>query len=132
MDRTGQQIYEYFGALVDERTASRPTTCCRRFVAAEIDGERLTKDDILDICFLMLIAGLDTVSDSLTCMFAYLAQHPEQRHQIVERSELHPARGRGAAPLGDARPAHRHRGWRRRTPSCRTAARSRRATRCWW
>ena len=83
LDRTGEQIYEYFGALVDERTKKPADDVLSKFVAAEIDGERLTKDDILDICFLMLIAGLDTVSDSLTCMFAYLAAHPEQRRQIV-------------------------------------------------
>jgi cytochrome P450 len=83
MASTGQQIYDYFGALVDERTARPAGDVLSRFVEAEVDGERLSKDEILDICFLMLIAGLDTVSDSLTCMFAYLAQHPEQRHQIV-------------------------------------------------
>jgi cytochrome P450 len=83
MASTGQQIYDYFGALVDERTARPAGDVLSRFVEAEVDGERLSKDEILDICFLMLIAGLDTVSDSLTCMFAYLAQHPDQRHQIV-------------------------------------------------
>ena len=48
-----------------------------RFLNAEIDGERLTREEILDICFLFLIAGLDTVTDSLTCFFAFLAQHPD-------------------------------------------------------
>ena len=33
-----------------------------RFLEAEVEGDRLTRDDILDICFLFLIAGLDTVS----------------------------------------------------------------------
>jgi len=37
----------------------------------------LSRDDVVDICYLMLIAGLDTVSDSLTCMYAFLAQHPD-------------------------------------------------------
>ena len=55
-----------------------------RFLQAEIDGERLTRDDIVDICFLFLIAGLDTVSDSLTCMFAFLATHPQHRSQIAD------------------------------------------------
>ena len=43
---------------------------------AEIDGEKLTSEEILDICFLFLIAGLDTVSDSLTCFYAFLASTP--------------------------------------------------------
>ncbi len=83
MRRTGREIYDYFGALVDDRR-NRPTDdVVSRFLAAEIDGDRLTRDDILDICFLFLIAGLDTVSDSLTCMYAFLATHPEHRRQIV-------------------------------------------------
>ena len=84
MERTGQEIYDYFGALVDERRTSPSDDVVSRFLGAEIDGERLTRDEILDICFLFLIAGLDTVSDSLTCMYAFLAAHPEQRRQIAE------------------------------------------------
>jgi cytochrome P450 len=88
---TGQQIYDYFGNLVDERTKRPTDDVISRFVQHEIDGDRLTKDDILDICFLFLIAGLDTVSDSLTCFYAYLAQHPEQRQRIVDDPSLIPS-----------------------------------------
>jgi cytochrome P450 len=83
-NRTGHEIYEYFGALADERAKHPADDVMTRFVHAEIDGERLTRDDIVDICFLFLIAGLDTVSDSLTCMYAFLATHPEHRQQIVD------------------------------------------------
>src|SRR5207248_865573 len=48
-------------------------------------------DDMLDICFLILIAGLDTVTDSLTCFFAHLAQQPDRRHQLVENPAVIPA-----------------------------------------
>ena len=53
------------------------------FLGAEVDGEKLSREEILDICFLFLIAGLDTVTDSLTLFFAYLARHAEHRRQIV-------------------------------------------------
>jgi cytochrome P450 len=88
---TGKEIYEYFGDLVDERTKHPTDDVISRFVAAEIDGEKLTRDDILDICFLFLIAGLDTVSDSLTCFYAFLATHPEHRRQIVDDPSIIPA-----------------------------------------
>jgi len=55
-----------------------------KFVVSEVDGERLSRDDIVDICYLMLIAGLDTVSDSLTCMYAFLANHPEHRRHLAQ------------------------------------------------
>ena len=82
--RTGQEIYDYFGALVDERREHPSDDVVSRFLAAEVDGARLTKEDILDICFLFLIAGLDTVSDTLTCMYAFLATHPDHQRVIAE------------------------------------------------
>jgi cytochrome P450 len=89
--RTGEEIYKYFGALVDERTKRPTDDIISRFVAAEIDGDRLSRDDILDIAFLFLIAGLDTVSDSLTCFYAFLATHPSHRRQLVDDPSIIPA-----------------------------------------
>lgn len=84
MASTGQEIYEYFGALADERTRKPADDVMSKFVVSEVEGERLSRDDIVDICYLMLIAGLDTVSDSLTCMYAFLADHPDHRRQIAQ------------------------------------------------
>lgn len=87
---TGAEIYEYFGTMLDQR-AKRPTgDVLSHFLSAEIDGDKLTREDILDICFLFLIAGLDTVSDSLTCFYAFLATHPEHRRQIVDNPAIIP------------------------------------------
>ena len=87
MTRTGQEIYEYFGDLADERTRIPADDVMSKFVVSEVEGERLSRDDIVDICYLMLIAGLDTVSDSLTCMYAFLANHPDHRRHIVQDPE---------------------------------------------
>ena len=51
------------------------------FLHAEVDGDRLTHEEILDICFLFLIAGLDTVTASLDCFFGYLAAAPRRPPQ---------------------------------------------------
>jgi len=84
MERTGREIYDYFGGVIDERRARPAGDVISGFLEAEIDGERLTREEILDISYLFLIAGLDTVSDTLTCMYAFLATHPEHRRTIVE------------------------------------------------
>ena len=54
------------------------------------EGDRLTRDEVLAICFVLLTAGLDTVTDSLTCFFAFLAQHPDHRRRIVEEPAIIP------------------------------------------
>jgi cytochrome P450 len=88
---TGTEIYEYFGAILDDRARQPAEDILSHFLSAEIDGEKLTREDIMDICFLFLIAGLDTVSDSLTCFYAFLAQHPEHRRRIVEDPTIIPS-----------------------------------------
>ena len=90
MKDTGQRIYDYFGAIIEEREKEPSDDIITRFLKAEIDGDRLTHEEILDILFLFLIAGLDTVSDSLTCFYAFLAQNPDHRRQIVEHPEVIP------------------------------------------
>jgi cytochrome P450 len=90
MSATGKEVYDYFNAMLDERERHPTDDILTHFITAEMDGEKLTRDDILDICFLFLIAGLDTVSDTLTCSYAFLATHPEHRQQIVNDPSLIP------------------------------------------
>ncbi|MHB8464771.1 MAG: cytochrome P450 [Acidimicrobiales bacterium] len=86
--QTAQEIYEYFDATLDEREKEPRDDLLTKLLATEVDGERLSRHEILDTCFLFLIAGLDTVSASLECFFAYLAQHPEQRRRLVEDPDV--------------------------------------------
>ncbi len=88
---TGQEIYAYFDAILDERTAQPEDDILTHFLTTTIDDEQLTREEILDICFLFLIAGLDTVTDTLTCSFAFLAQHPDHRRQIAADPSIIPA-----------------------------------------
>ena len=88
--QTADSIYEYFEALLDERASVRRDDLLSQFLEAEVDGDRLSREDILDICFLFLIAGLDTVSASLDCFFGFLAEHPDERRQLVADPESIP------------------------------------------
>jgi len=87
---TGQELYAYFDAILDERLRHPQNDILTHFNTAEIDGEHLTREEILDICFLFLIAGLDTVTDSLTCFFAFLSQHAEHRRMLAKDPALIP------------------------------------------
>jgi len=86
----GRQIYQYFEAVIDDRRVHRRDDLMSRLVHAEIDGERLTRNEILDISFLLLLAGLDTITATLGCNIAYLAANPEQRRRIAAQPELIP------------------------------------------
>src|SRR4029079_7313672 len=87
----GQSVYAYFDRVLDEREGERRDDLVSRFLDAEVDGQRLSREDILDICFLFFIAGLDTVSASLDCFFGYLARHADERRAIVEQPDTIPS-----------------------------------------
>ena len=88
---TADSIYAYFDKVLDEREVEGRDDLLTRFLHTEVDGVQLSRHDILDICFLFLIAGLDTVTATLDCMFAFLAQHPEHRKQLVADPSLIPS-----------------------------------------
>jgi cytochrome P450 len=56
-------------------------------MTTEVEGELLTRENILDILGLLMIAGLDTVAASLACMLSYFARHPGARADVVAHPE---------------------------------------------
>lgn len=88
---TAASIYEYFDKVLDERKADGRDDLLTQFLSTEVDGVQLSRNDILDICFLFLIAGLDTVTATLDCMFAFLSRHPEHRQQLVDHPSIIPS-----------------------------------------
>jgi cytochrome P450 len=88
---TAESIYSYFEKVLDLRASRPEDDLLSKFLVTEIEGDRLTREEILDISFLFLIAGLDTVTASLDCMFSFLARHPDHRRQIVTQPDLIPA-----------------------------------------
>lgn len=61
-----------------------------RLVAEEVDGRKLTMDELLSIAFLLFVAGLDTVANALTFSFNFLAQHPEIQDRLRAEPESIP------------------------------------------
>jgi cytochrome P450 len=89
--KAAAEVEAYFAAALAERKEHPQDDILSMFLAAEVDGARLSDDEILGICFLFIIAGLDTVTDTLECFFAFLAEHPEHRRRIVEDPSIIPA-----------------------------------------
>jgi cytochrome P450 len=91
MRAAGDRMYGYLAAVLDERRAAVPRDdLIGGFLATEIDGQRLTDEEITDICYLLVIAGLDTVTSSLSCLLAWFAEHPAERHAVTADPGLLP------------------------------------------
>jgi cytochrome P450 len=73
-----------------KRDGGRHDDLLHSFLHFEVDGRGLTDEEVVNIMHMFTIAGLDTVTSSLSCMFAWLAIHPEQRRRLVADPSLLP------------------------------------------
>lgn len=90
-ERAGAGVYEYFERHLEQRRKRPTDDMLAQIIASEVDGQRLTDEEVMDICYLFIIAGLDTVTDSLDCIFAHLAQNPDHRRQLVVDESVIPS-----------------------------------------
>jgi cytochrome P450 len=60
-------------------------------MTAEVGSSRVSGDDILDIIYLLVIAGLVTVTSSLSRMLTWLARNPTHRQRLVDDPSVIPA-----------------------------------------
>jgi cytochrome P450 len=80
---TAKEIYTRFGVALVERRSRPRDDLITYLTQAEIEGEKLTDSEILRTCFLLLAAGLDTVTISLECIFSFLIEHDDARRLLV-------------------------------------------------
>lgn len=85
----------YFQNIVAERRAHPGDDITSTIIHTEValaDGTRLlTDEELVRMCFLLLIAGLHTVQGSLAWSIIHLVNNPEQRQEIIEDSSLIPS-----------------------------------------
>lgn len=86
------KIYEYFvGFLAEKRkTADQDDDVIANLIKSEVDGAPLTDLHLVNILFLLMFAGLDTVTSSMSLAFAWLGQHPDERDRLVDDRSLIP------------------------------------------
>ena len=90
VDAAGARIYAVLQEVLDERLEAPRDDFISGFLDAEVDGERLTPEEVIDICYLFFLAGLDTVTASLDCMMARLALHPAERRRLADDPSVIP------------------------------------------
>jgi cytochrome P450 len=84
MRAAGKRMHDYLMRTLDERRAGPPRDdLIGGFLTVEVDGARLTDREIVDICYLLVIAGLDTVTCSLSRLLAWFAGRPAERRRVI-------------------------------------------------
>ena len=78
------RISSEFEQLVEERQRQRRDDLMSDLLDVELEGRRLTREEIVGFCMLLITAGTDTVMNLVTNGAVRLAQHPDQRRLLVD------------------------------------------------
>jgi cytochrome P450 len=93
--RAGAEVNAYLTELIHQRSLERDAgeendDVITVLLNSEVDGERLTAGEVLQMAFLLFMAGLDTVTSAHGFMLEFLAHNPEHRAQLMSEPELIP------------------------------------------
>ena len=83
-----QEVTAYFDTLIAERRKQPREDIVSVAAGWTIDGEAVTREDLLALCLLLFMAGLDTVAMQLSYSFYHLARNPADRRRLVADPSL--------------------------------------------
>src|SRR6202034_117112 len=88
--RKAGELFMYLTELVQERRGVPGDDILSQVLRAEGE-DALTDNEAIGLCFLFVLAGLDTVTDALGFGMERLARNPAQRQEIVDDPSVIPA-----------------------------------------
>ncbi|MEV7222066.1 cytochrome P450 [Streptomyces sp. NPDC093681] len=88
--RTRVEFAEYMIPVIRERREKPGDDLLSTLCAAEVDGVRMSDEDIKAFCSLLLAAGGETTDKAIAGIFANLLAHPEQLAAVREDRSLIP------------------------------------------
>jgi cytochrome P450 len=83
-------IIQYLQQAIAEREAEPTDDFISELLNSEHDGEPITKDVVMGMCALLLIAGIDTTWSSIGSTMWHLATHPDDRRRLIAEPDLMP------------------------------------------
>ena len=86
-----QQVSVYLQELITERRRNPTDDLISFAVKARVDDRPLTDSEVMGICLLLFIAGLDTVTSSFAFHFRHLAEHEADQESLRRDPGLIPS-----------------------------------------
>ncbi|HEX6287812.1 MAG TPA: cytochrome P450 [Herpetosiphonaceae bacterium] len=88
--RTVAELESYFGSVIDERSAAPGEDIISLLTQATIDGESLTRDDLIAFMFLLVVAGIETTVHLLSKSLLMLSRQPDVLERVRADAALIP------------------------------------------
>lgn len=82
------EMMAYFRGIIAERRASPADDLISALLAAELEDERLSEQDVLAFCWLLLVAGNETTTNLIGNGIRTLLEHPDQLAKLRENPEM--------------------------------------------
>jgi cytochrome P450 len=89
--RAGMTLEKYYTELVAARQKAPGEDLISRYLAATPGGVPFSFEDVVDATFQLFVAGLDTVTNSLSLSWRYLAENPAMQVLIRDDPAIIPA-----------------------------------------
>ncbi len=83
-----EEMRSYFSQLVERRRAEPRKDLLSGLVAAELEGSKLSFNEMLQMLILLLVAGNETTTTLIGNAVIELLEHPEQLAQLRRQPEL--------------------------------------------
>ena len=81
-------IRDFFQEMVTERRKNPGDDAISTLIEAEVEGEKLDDYKVVGVCFLLLVAGIDTTWSSISASLLHFATHPEDQARLRAEPEL--------------------------------------------
>ena len=85
-----QTILGHLAELIQQRLAEPRDDMISKIIVAEVDGRRLTFEELMSIGFLMFLAGLDTVTNAMSFGMRHLAHDEALRQRAIDDPDVIP------------------------------------------
>jgi cytochrome P450 len=86
-----KSIVDYLGPILEERRADPQDDLLTTLITTEVEGEKLSEEEVLSFLRLLLPAGAETTYRLAGNAFFALLTHPEVRAEVGANAELVPA-----------------------------------------
>lgn len=90
IERSSKAIRAYFEDIYDQRLAEPRGDLISGFIQAEVNGEKLTRSEVLNLAILLLIGGVETTTNLLGITFVHFKRNPDALAAVREDPERIP------------------------------------------
>jgi len=88
--RAWKELEAYLDEMVTARRDALTEDLLSDMMRAEVDGDRLSHDELLTLAATLLMAGTDTTRNQLAAAVQVFCEHPDQWRLLAEHPELAP------------------------------------------